>query len=140
MPPHRHIVGNLNEIINFCTFANPGAPKTGTINRGIGSYLDIVVHLDNPNLGNFDVPPVFVFETKTVAPKDNSRVQNDAIPNHTPLPHNDARVQKTVGPQRGTMPEVAVRSNDTPLSHPDARFENCVRLYGDILPQGYSLR
>jgi len=49
-----HVVGNLNQVVGFNTFFNPGLAERGTINTVIGTDLNMVVNLNDPGLWNFN--------------------------------------------------------------------------------------
>lgn len=47
-----HVVGDLYEVIDLCTFANDGVVQRTTVDRRIGANLDIVLNDDSAELGN----------------------------------------------------------------------------------------
>src|SRR5690349_5427797 len=61
-----HVMCDLNEIINFDSLLNPGSAKTCPIDRRIGPDFDVIINLNDPDLGNFLISSVDNFEAEAV--------------------------------------------------------------------------
>ena len=98
---NHHVVGDLDQIVDFRPFLNPSSPKPGTINRHIRPDFDVIIDLDDADLRDLHVPAGNEFETETVAPKDGAAVNDDAIPDEAARPDGDARMKETARPDAG---------------------------------------
>ena len=90
------IVANLHLIINFCALPDQGATKPGTINRGIGSDIDIrrrdhISHLRHPLVG-----AIQKLIAVTIRPDHTTRQETITLSDLTVIPHHDP------GKQMGT--------------------------------------
>jgi hypothetical protein len=53
MLANRHVVADLNEVVDFRAALNPCATETGPVHGGVGSDFDIVVDLHGAGLWDF---------------------------------------------------------------------------------------
>ena len=60
------VVRDLHEIVDLCSFLNPGSTKTGPVDGRIRADLDVIVNLDDAKLLNFFLPAIDHFKTETV--------------------------------------------------------------------------
>src|SRR6202035_1012542 len=70
------VVGNLNEIVDLDPFLNPSASKSGPIDRGVRTNLDIIIDLNDPKLRHFFVTAVRRFKAETIGSDDRAAVND----------------------------------------------------------------
>lgn len=75
------VVSDLNEVVDFCTFADDGSSEARSINGGIRADFDVIFDDDDSELGDFCMFTVNFFEAEAIAADDGSRVEDNAIPN-----------------------------------------------------------
>ena len=128
-----HIVADLDEVIDFRASLNPGATKSGAVDGGIGSDLNIVVDLDGAGLRDFVLAAFAEFVAEAVGSDDDSRVDDDAVADAAALAHRHAMVQVAILPDHGFLAHHGVRGED------GAGTQNGVFFHHAIGPDGASL-
>jgi hypothetical protein len=61
------VVGDHHEIVDFHALADVGLAETAPVDGGVGADFRVVVDLDMPGMGDFDVAPGFGIEVVTEA-------------------------------------------------------------------------
>ncbi len=70
-------MGYLNQIVEFCTFADPRTTECGTVHSGIGTDLHIIFNHHHSGLGYFFVGTVVAWsKTETVRTNHSSAVND----------------------------------------------------------------
>ena len=72
------VVSDLDEVVDFCSFADDGLSEARTINGGVGADLHVVADFDDADLVDFDVAAVGELVAVTIGTDDGSGV-NDHI-------------------------------------------------------------
>jgi hypothetical protein len=72
-----HVMADLDEIINFGSFANDSGPKRAAINCDVRADFDVVTELYIPYLRHFPVDAPIKHVAKTIRPYDGTRMDSD---------------------------------------------------------------
>ncbi len=120
MRSNHNIMTNLNHVVYLRTTLNPSATKTGTVNTGIRTDLNVVVNLDNPYLRYLLVTLRTRIITKSVTPQDNTGVQYNAIPDKTTLANNDMRIKQALAAHDHVLAQYNASKQDSPAANLDA--------------------
>ena len=89
-------MGDLNQVINFCTFAYLGTTKARAVNRAVRSDLNIVAHRDVPHLRDLLVATLGKLVAKSVRPDHSAGLHANASPQHTLAREHNAWHQPAV--------------------------------------------
>lgn len=73
------VVSDLDEVVDFCAFADDGSSESGAVDGGICPDFHVVFDDDNAALGDFGVLTVNFFETEPVTTDDGSGVKDNAV-------------------------------------------------------------
>src|SRR5690606_3508099 len=79
---------NLNQIIDFCAFADNRVIQRTAINRGIGANFDIVLNDDAAKLGNLLQTGRTRNITETILSNPDTRMERNVITNESALDGN----------------------------------------------------
>ena len=93
---NRHVVPDLNKIVQLRTLPDPRNAKRRTIDRRAGADLDIIFNTHRPYLRDLARNFLFPRVPKSVRADNASRVQHHTATNFTTLPHRDVRVQVAI--------------------------------------------
>ena len=128
-----HVVRHLNEVIEFCSFADNRRPHRSTIDRGIGSNFDIIFDYHAADLGNFDVPPFKKGEPKAILANRSAGMNNNAVA-------NNGVCNRGVGSDIAILPDpdagsdYCVRSDTGEVADARAWANECTRINRDAMP------
>ncbi len=123
------VVGDHHQIIDFRPFPNMGPRKAPPINRGVRPNLRLIVDLDNTQLGNLHMFPLFHLIAKSIRPHHRPRMQYHSISHTTSFPHIHPRMKNTPRPDFHVPPNI--RPCPNLRSIPDLR----PFLHHDVRPQ-----
>src|SRR5437879_2269722 len=79
VPAHHHVVGDMDQVVNFRALPNHGGPQRAAVNGGIGADLDVVVDDDVPELEHFPVAALVQHVAETVRPDYRAGMDGDAV-------------------------------------------------------------
>lgn len=128
MLPDRHVVSDLDEIIDLRSLLNPCSSEPSAVDCDVRSDLHIVVYLNDSHLRDLHVAAIHEFESETVAPKNCSRVDDHPGTDLAPGVHRDARVEMRRLADVRLMPDVGVRADYRPRPNHCPRFHDRIRL------------
>ena len=128
---HDHVVCDMHLIVRLDTGFNPCLAHGGAINGVIGPNFDIIVNLDNADLGYFSVLTVIKHKTVAVTADDAAGMNNDPAAHYTPFQNGYIRIDDGliadgyiiaddgVGVQHHAITQGDAVSDDHPCSHRD---------------------
>jgi hypothetical protein len=122
--PNDHVVGDLHKIVDFTAFLNPSAPEAGPVHGGVCADLNVIVHLDDANLRNFDMPTAGPFKAEAVAPQHHTRMEDDPVSDHAPRSDSHARMQETMLSKFAFMAQKTVGPYDGARTDDHSRFQD----------------
>ena len=79
-PANRHVMPNLDKVVDLGALAYPGYPEPPPVNGCIGSDFNIIINLDKPEVFNFPVCLPVKFETKPIRTKNCPGMYDDCSP------------------------------------------------------------
>src|ERR1700756_3132047 len=79
MAPDRHVMRNLDEIVDLGSLANDRIAISATIDRRIGTDFDVVLNDDAANLWDLQMTLRAHRKTESVLPDPHAGMQNDPI-------------------------------------------------------------
>ena len=95
--PNDHVVGDLDQIVQFAALLDQGAPKGCPVNGGVGADVAEVFNDDVASLRDFGVRAILNrSEAKTVASNHRAALQDTLVANHTTVKHTGVAVQDSV--------------------------------------------
>ena len=77
-----HVVRHLNEVIEFCSFADNRRPHRSAIDRGVGSNFHIILDYYAADLRNFDPLSSEKREPKAILANGGAGMNNNAVANN----------------------------------------------------------
>src|SRR5688500_3360191 len=99
MFPRHHVVGDLYQIVDLRALPNPGPAKTGTVDGGTGTNLNIVIQLHNTHLVDLEMPAPAHFIAKAIRPDHGTAVDDHAVSQHATVFDHRVGVQQAPRPQ-----------------------------------------
>ncbi len=112
-----HVMCNLNLIIELATLLNDGVVQSSAVNRGIGTYFDIITDDNRANLRDL-VPLIFLHhQSKSVSTDHYPGMQNTSICNAHRMTQRNAAVKPAVTANRcrllyhATCPDYRISAN-----------------------------
>ena len=127
------IVTDLNQVVDLCTFTNPGSSKTSAINGGTGANFNIVIDLNNPNLIDFLMASFVKLITKTIRTNSTATVNDDTITEHTALADRCIWVDDTITTDTSSVADEHSRLNQRSFADLDMIFNHHARADTDFL-------
>ena len=118
---YRHIVGDLDLIVDFAPSLNTRGPERGSINGDVGAEFNVIFNDDCPTLGNLMMLSLVLEVPESIASNDRPGVnyyvgadctsvqnrdpwiQNGIVANFHAFPNEDSRVQRDSIPDIGTI-------------------------------------
>src|ERR1043165_629558 len=91
MGSDRHVMSDLNQVVDFCSLSNDRLSKCSSIDRDICSQLDIVFDRDSAKLGDFVMPPLVLDIAESVASDNRPAVNDHSRSDCTTLPDQIGR-------------------------------------------------
>src|SRR4051812_32011973 len=82
MAPDDHVVPDLHQVVDLCTFADPGAAESRAVDRCARAHFYIVVDLHNAGLPHLAVYSIVELVSKAIGADDHTGVQDDALAEH----------------------------------------------------------
>jgi hypothetical protein len=102
-----YVVGDLNLIVYFGTFSNPSLAKSRSVNRSIGTNLDVIINLNDPHLRDFDMMALFILsKAKSITADDGTTVHNNPPPKPTAVQNDGARIDKAFSTNGNVVTDV----------------------------------
>src|SRR3989338_4583358 len=92
--PQHNIVGDLHQIVDFCTLADDGLVESRPVNGRIGPALNVLFNHDRPDLGDFFMHPVNVDISKTIGAYDGAAVNDGVFADRHALADNDIGINQ----------------------------------------------
>jgi hypothetical protein len=77
---HSHIVGNLDEIVDFGALFDDSPTECGTVDRYIGSQLNVIFNDDTTELGDLMMSALMLYVSKAVGSDHGSTVHDHSRP------------------------------------------------------------
>ena len=114
MTANRDIVGDMDEVIDFCTLTNDGGAEGAAIDGRVRANLDVVVDDDVTDLKDFPMAALIEHVTKAVGANNGTGVDGDAMTDLRLAVKNDVREEADIiaNPAVGTD-IVAAHQNGT---------------------------
>src|SRR4026208_1870637 len=122
MASDRHVMGNLDQIIDLGALFDDCAAKCGSIDRDVRSESNTALDRDSAKLGNLVMLPLVRPIAEPVASNYGAAMDNHPRSNCAPFPDDDIRIEKRIVPNRciatkkDTGIERASRANRHPIS------------------------
>ena len=123
MPANDHVVGDMDQVVDFRALADDGGAERAAVNGGIGADLDIVVDDDVAELKHFPVAALVEHIAEAVRADDRAGVDGDAMAElRLPIQH-DIREQADIVAKLAVRPQVVAAHEDgaRAQSHPGAQ-------------------
>jgi hypothetical protein len=111
------IVANLDQIICFSSSFDPGFSKSGSVYCIVGSNFDIVIDLDNTDLGNFMVASTVEHEAVTIAADHCAGMNDDPLPDAGALQNGGVRENDGIVADVDIVPHGDIRVQHDPLTN-----------------------
>ena len=133
MGSDRHVMGDLDEIVDFAALLDDSLAKCGSIDCDIRPKLDIILDRDSAELGNFVMPSLVLYIAESVAPDHRATVNDDPCADGTAFSHNDIRIQQRIvsdvriAANEHTGIECHPCANRDPISQSDSRPDRDIR-------------
>src|ERR1043166_1113623 len=121
MGSDRHVMSDLNQVVDFCSLSNDRLSKCSSIDRDICSQLDIVLDRDSAKLGDFVMPPLVLDIAESVASDDRPAVNDHSGSDRTPLRDDDIGIDERVVADKYIGIERHASANRDPVSQGDSR-------------------
>ena len=92
---YRHVVGDLNQIVDFGSLLDVGAPERGPVNSHIGPDFDVIFNDHDSPLWNLMMAAFVLNVPEAITPNDGSRM--DDHPGAYPASVQNAHVRMEHG-------------------------------------------
>jgi hypothetical protein len=114
-----HVMRDLDQVVDFDAPTNEGSSEGGAVDRGVGTYLHIVLQFHDSHLWNLNPLLTLPRISKPIAPYNDSGVQHHPVSNPTSVADNDVRMQHTILSNLNSLSYKYTRIKNTPC--PDMR-------------------
>src|SRR5262245_2810742 len=127
MGSDRHVVSDLNQIVDLGALLDDCFAQCGSINRDVRTKLDVVLDRDSAKLWNFVVPPLILYIAETVASDHRAAVNNHPCSDCAAFPDDDIRIEERIvtngriAADEHTGIECYPRPNRHPIPQSDSR-------------------
>ena len=79
-----HIVGHMDQVVCFDPGLDPGLPEGCPVDGVVGPDFTVIINLDDPRLGNFDMTVPVLGKTEAVTADHRPAVNDDPLPDEGP--------------------------------------------------------
>ncbi len=128
MPADHNVVRHLNKIVDLDPFLNPGSSEAGAIDSRVRADLDIVIDLDNPELGDFFVAVLHEFEPETVRSDHGAAMDDYTRTDSRSLTNRRIRINHARSSNNTFMTDVRPSADNCVIADAYGRLNDCVRL------------
>lgn len=127
-----HVVRHLNEVIEFCSFADNRRPHRSAIDRGIGSNFHIILDYYAAELGNFYPLSSEKRESKAILANGGAGMNNNAVANNG-VRNGDVGSDIAIPPDPDTGANYCIRSNTGEVADARVWTNGCTRINRDVI-------
>ncbi len=106
------VVRDLDEVVDFRSFADDGSPEAGAVDGGVCADFYIIFDDNNSALRDFGVFTLDFFETESVTSDHGAGVKDDAVADFAAVEDGGAWVEVAVRADVGMVTEVALGFED----------------------------
>src|SRR5262249_14359729 len=135
MLPNNHVVRDLDEIVDFHAFLNPGSAKPGAVDRCVRADLYIVVDLNDPDLLDLFVPAIDKFESETVRANHRAAMNNHVRADSRSLADRDIGINETGRADRRFVADKGTCADHRVIADHCVGFDHGMRLNRNILSE-----
>ena len=127
MGANRHVMGNLDQIVDFGALLDDRLAECGSVDRNIRPKLDIILDCDSAELGNFIMLVLVLRIAEPIASDYRTAVNDHPRSDRTAFPDDDVGIQQRIVSDRRivankhTGVERHSRANRHPVSQGDSR-------------------
>ena len=127
MGTDRHVMGDLDQIVDLGALLDDRLTKCGSINRDIRPDLDVILDRDSPKLGNFVMLSLVLHIAESVASNHRAAVNDHPRANRAAFPDHNVGIEQRIISDRcivadkHTWIEYYSRTNRDPVSQGDSR-------------------
>jgi hypothetical protein len=122
--PDLNVVGDLDQVVDLCSCANPCGAERASIDGGIRPHLYVILDHQLPHLRKLDLLAAVGNITETVASQHRPRVHNHPIAKLDAIVQDDAWIK------------YALLAEDTPIAHYHAGAQDSAFSYAGAGPYG----
>ena len=127
MGSDRHVMGDLDQIVDLGALLDDCLAECGSIDRDIRPELDVILDRDSAELGNFVMPSLVLHIAESVASDHRAAVNDHPRSDRTAFPDDDIGIQQRIVSDRRIVAdkhtgiECHSRANRDPVSQCDSR-------------------
>ena len=105
MGADRHVMGDLDQVIDLSALLDHRLADGGSINRNIGAEFDVILNRDPAELRNLIVPSLILHIAESVASDDRTAVNDDPRADGAAFPDDDVGIEQRIVPDGGIVPD-----------------------------------
>jgi hypothetical protein len=129
MLANRHVVADLDEVVDFRAALNPCATETGPVHGGVGADFDIVIDLHSASLWDFLLFSIAELIAKAIGSHHDSTMKNDVVADEATLTDYYIWVKVAVIAQCALMSDKTLGFNDGSGTDLGSCFDDHVGTY-----------
>ncbi len=127
MRPHRHIVSDLNQIIELGPGSDHRIAKHGTIETRIGANFHLIPNHHTANLGNFAVGAIVKrIKAKPIRPNDSPTMNDHMSAKFNPRVEAHIGIKHAIIANDTVRPNIGARIDHHPVAQPAPRLNDRV--------------
>ena len=121
---NRHVVTDLDKVVNFRASLDPCTTEARAIDGRVCPNLDVVIDLNDPGLRDFLLGTVAKFVTEAIRTNDGSRMKNHAVTDRAAFADGDMREDVTVFSHGRPVADVGVCADYRSCSNAGSGLDN----------------
>ena len=110
--PQMHIVGNLDQVVEFDTVFNHGVVQRTAVDTGVGTNFHIVADAHTAQLLNLDPLPLILCKTKAIGSNDSARMHDATLADGAVRTERYARFEPAARTDRSALLDHAHGADD----------------------------
>ena len=116
--PDAHVVGDLYLVVELAAIADHGVVKCATVDRGVGTDLDIIADHDPPHLRNLHPTTILLArEAKAIRANHRTRMDDAVLAHHAVMLNRHVGCEPRAATDAGAAADVAAGADDDVLAN-----------------------
>ena len=134
---HGHVVGDLDQVVDFGALPDVGGSERGPVDGDVGADFDVIFYDDDSPLRNLAMAAFVLNVPESITPDDRSGVDNDPSADPASVQNTRVRIQHGVVTDRDLVSQKDSRIDRGPISDGRAMADRDEWSNGHVPPQAY---